>query len=185
MRVTQIDAESQHIAASRQRAWTLFFIIAVIDLLPYAFVLLVAPNQTRWRDDIMSLAMCGWQCWLAALTGAVGGRTMQWRMTLTGTFFLVLVPVVFTYVVEWLGSFLNVAPNPLLMLVPLMLGYAIMLLPACAAHAIVAFHRQSKSVGHCPVCDYNLTGNVSGRCPECGTIFSKDAVDKPQPDAIV
>lgn len=23
--------------------------------------------------------------------------------------------------------------------------------------------------GHCRKCGYNLTGNVSGRCPECGT----------------
>jgi hypothetical protein len=23
--------------------------------------------------------------------------------------------------------------------------------------------------GHCRTCGYNLTGNVSGRCPECGT----------------
>lgn len=23
--------------------------------------------------------------------------------------------------------------------------------------------------GHCRSCDYDLTGNVSGRCPECGT----------------
>ena len=23
--------------------------------------------------------------------------------------------------------------------------------------------------GHCQICDYNLTGNESGRCPECGT----------------
>ncbi len=22
--------------------------------------------------------------------------------------------------------------------------------------------------GHCPRCGYDLTGNVSGRCPECG-----------------
>lgn len=24
-------------------------------------------------------------------------------------------------------------------------------------------------VGHCRTCGYNLTGNVSGICPECGT----------------
>lgn len=28
--------------------------------------------------------------------------------------------------------------------------------------------RRSKS-GHCRNCGYNLTGNVTGRCPECGT----------------
>jgi hypothetical protein len=25
------------------------------------------------------------------------------------------------------------------------------------------------SLGHCPRCNYNLTGNTSGICPECGT----------------
>lgn len=29
--------------------------------------------------------------------------------------------------------------------------------------------KRSVLPGHCRVCDYNLTGNVSGRCPECGT----------------
>ena len=28
--------------------------------------------------------------------------------------------------------------------------------------------RQSWAPGHCSKCGYNLTGNVSGRCPECG-----------------
>lgn len=27
--------------------------------------------------------------------------------------------------------------------------------------------------GHCQICRYNLTGNVSGRCPECGTPLSE------------
>ncbi len=28
---------------------------------------------------------------------------------------------------------------------------------------------RSSSPGRCRKCDYNLTGNVSGTCPECGT----------------
>lgn len=24
--------------------------------------------------------------------------------------------------------------------------------------------------GHCPMCNYNLTGNATGRCPECGHV---------------
>jgi hypothetical protein len=29
-------------------------------------------------------------------------------------------------------------------------------------------HRR-RPPGHCRICGYNLTGNVSGVCPECGT----------------
>jgi len=29
--------------------------------------------------------------------------------------------------------------------------------------------------GHCQICGYNLTGNVSGRCPECGTPTDPEA----------
>ena len=28
--------------------------------------------------------------------------------------------------------------------------------------------------GHCQRCGYDLTGNVSGRCPECGTAFERE-----------
>ena len=31
--------------------------------------------------------------------------------------------------------------------------------------------RPRYSAGHCRVCGYNLTGNVTGICPECGTSF--------------
>ena len=29
--------------------------------------------------------------------------------------------------------------------------------------------RQARSASRCSQCDYDLTGNVSGVCPECGT----------------
>lgn len=31
----------------------------------------------------------------------------------------------------------------------------------------------------CPKCDYNLTGNLSGTCPECGSVFA-DGLENPQ-----
>jgi len=36
-----------------------------------------------------------------------------------------------------------------------------------AAH--IARQRRERAKGRCTTCDYDLTGNVSGRCPECGT----------------
>jgi hypothetical protein len=35
--------------------------------------------------------------------------------------------------------------------------------------------------GCCPVCTYDLTGNVSGRCPECGTpfeVYARSGLDR-------
>jgi len=47
--------------------------------------------------------------------------------------------------------------------------------------AILSWRDRRLPPGHCRKCGYNLTGNVSGRCPECGT----PATDPPQgpPDA--
>jgi len=36
---------------------------------------------------------------------------------------------------------------------------------------VVATHR--RATGTCPICSYNLTGNTSGVCPECGTPIEK------------
>jgi hypothetical protein len=44
-------------------------------------------------------------------------------------------------------------------------------IPTVLFAALAAWHwRRTRPVppGHCPRCGYDLTGNVSGRCPECG-----------------
>lgn len=46
-----------------------------------------------------------------------------------------------------------------------------------AAAGAVLFHRRARPrrVGHCFKCDYDLTGNTSGICPECGTAVRTSA----------
>jgi hypothetical protein len=34
--------------------------------------------------------------------------------------------------------------------------------------------RRRTHLGHCQHCGYDLTGNVSGRCPECGTAIERE-----------
>lgn len=55
-------------------------------------------------------------------------------------------------------------------------GNVVSLLAACGALCAIALALTGRSMqkskyrpDHCPSCDYNLTGNVSGICPECGT----------------
>jgi hypothetical protein len=50
-------------------------------------------------------------------------------------------------------------------------------LASCAA---VFFHRKSRRErdGRCRKCDYDLTGNISGVCPECGTPVPPGVTDK-------
>jgi len=55
-----------------------------------------------------------------------------------------------------------------------MFGLAV--LGACA----LLERRHRPKVGHCAECGYDLTGNISGRCPECGTPTSSPATGRPR-----
>jgi hypothetical protein len=48
-------------------------------------------------------------------------------------------------------------------------GWGLILIPAGVVALLIARRRHAGEAGrHCPACDYDLTGNVSGVCPECG-----------------
>jgi len=60
-------------------------------------------------------------------------------------------------------------PNPVIysaLLIPLWIPFVILALPTT-----YLFLRDRRRIppGHCQTCGYNLTGNVSGVCPECGS----------------
>jgi hypothetical protein len=53
---------------------------------------------------------------------------------------------------------------------PLVLATAVLPLIALSRYGI---RRLKREPGHCQSCGYNLTGNTSGVCPECGTPVAK------------
>ena len=44
--------------------------------------------------------------------------------------------------------------------------------PTTVSWCVHLRQRRRPAPGHCQNCGYNLTGNVSGRCPECGSTIS-------------
>jgi hypothetical protein len=59
-------------------------------------------------------------------------------------------------------------------------------IPFVMGIAFTAFARRRArraSEGHCRRCGYDLTGNVSGVCPECGAVAARGAGDGVVPDS--
>lgn len=54
--------------------------------------------------------------------------------------------------------------------------FVALMIPALAAYWVAGRGMRSPAPGFCEKCDYNLTGNVSGKCPECGTPVNPDRV---------
>jgi hypothetical protein len=50
----------------------------------------------------------------------------------------------------------------------------LLLLPSLFCLAYVAQRRMAIKAGHCKKCGYDLTGNSSGICPECGLVVPVD-----------
>lgn len=44
--------------------------------------------------------------------------------------------------------------------------------------SVVSLASRPPSERHCPQCDYNLLGNISGRCPECGELLAPPEAEK-------
>ncbi len=63
------------------------------------------------------------------------------------------------------------AGNPSFVSLPLWMPLALLLVSTASVWWL---DRRRIPPGHCQHCGYDLTGNVSGRCPECGTLIERE-----------
>jgi hypothetical protein len=59
--------------------------------------------------------------------------------------------------------------NLLVLTFPHWLAFLVSAIPTITFAVLLRRARGRLRSGHCPSCNYNLTGNTSGICPECGT----------------
>ena len=60
--------------------------------------------------------------------------------------------------------------------------WSLFLLAAIPTALLIWRDRRRIPPGHCQKCGYNLTGNVSGICPECGAKIAAWEMKRPAPD---
>jgi len=64
----------------------------------------------------------------------------------------------------WLPWFVQMNATTHVAIAPLWIPFAV-----TVTLSVLGWRRSRHRPGHCRNCSYNLTGNVSGLCPECGT----------------
>ena len=74
----------------------------------------------------------------------------------------------------------NLRTSPTRLLVPL---WTVLVVLLAATTALGLSGRRAARAGHCQQCGYDLTGNVSGRCPECGTLIRPGTEPEQTPES--
>jgi hypothetical protein len=150
-------------------AWMCVVFICFAGMWPDFILNRVAPLSRSLFVGMVGT--CGFWLFLAVLIGYLGGRYRNWRVTLGG----VIAMSLGTHFGEYAHDVLyRVTPGSSLLLnqheASELLMYLVMgIVAAPISHVVTAWLASRRILpGHCQHCGYDLTGNVSGRCPECG-----------------
>lgn len=151
---------------STQAAWLCLAVIALTGVIPP----LILPSALVLGPAVGGAMLCGFGSLVMIVLGFVGARAGSWRYTIAGFFgFMIIHEIVSIAMTAAFGAW----PHPIVgapgeYLAMLGLYIALHFIPAAITHTVAAWFQRKPKAGHCISCGYNLTGNTSGRCPECG-----------------
>ena len=166
-----IPTDSNMRTASKHKPWVWLAIIWCVGLLSAYLI---------WELDLY-LGAYALVIILTVLLGYLGGRHRKWWMTVGGVAGLLISVYVsvFIFSVRGTGASQSVLPASRSEAIGMLIWYGVLLAIASLVHVVTETRRPPHPrfpPGHCQTCGYSLTGNVSGRCPECG----KPAVAEPK-----
>jgi hypothetical protein len=124
----------------------------------------------RWRFAIIVTAhIIGSAAWFFAVEAVDLSRGGHWRMSREGIQLIGSPLFIFLFTPSWI---LDASMNWRFLVagVPAYLVVAVIVYALLEKWRTVATRSQRDL---CIRCGYNLTGNVSGVCPECGTVIKK------------
>src|SRR5262245_42885157 len=105
---------------------------------------------------------CGLAAVLAVVLGVIGGRTRDWKVTAGGSLlFCLMIPLC-----DCLNGTPRFTGDDFIFL---LIFFPVVLAGALVGHAGFTAMQRQRMTGRCQKCGYDLYGNVSGICPECGT----------------
>lgn len=172
-------------AILRSEEAALGIFLSAILLVPYVVTRLTYSMTKRYRlgallllDRTRNMLNTGW------LEPKSGGRPGLGRQICRPV--LTLLTIFATYLTIGFSVVALLDPDPstggatdffaLLFLRFLSLGYAVLM--GIAVFLFLGAKRRRPEWPCCEQCDYNLTGNVSGVCPECGTPIQNEETQK-------
>jgi hypothetical protein len=116
----------------------------------------------QWRSVVIDYGFLFWACTLILLLICQPLRLVlaELLLAVSITCFLTLLPFLFS-------DFRTMARS--IAYAPLISFGLVMIFASLTALSLAYYNRPQPHKLVCPVCEYNLAGNVSGVCPECGT----------------
>ena len=161
--------------ASRQavRARRHLYLAATVGVLILVAVVISTLGDAQWQDStyLCAFDLCGGAFHVLFRWRALGPGDSSYG---TGSGFVWSRFNAATSIAMWKGYGVRprgfIQPPWVNFTIPLWIPLVVSVMGAVWAYR--HWKRMSR-VGYCAACGYNLTGNVSGRCPECGRPISR------------
>lgn len=148
------------------------------------FVICLLSAWQEWFGSVLTMSMEGACCasvafeaFLGIAVGCIAGRCRDWPAAAIAICVMAISPLFGSYICDvWQAkahASLTITAGTVMVGV---VNMFLLLASGSIAYSITVSRRRPIPTGFCRACDYNLTGNVSGKCPECGTPIVDDKV---------